>query len=63
MVNCVSRAGANRARRQRKTVIVRKLLRRNKIRCCTKRVELPHRQQPKRVQSFKAARPTDSERC
>jgi aminoglycoside phosphotransferase family enzyme len=44
-------------------MIVRKLLRRNKIRCCTKTVELPHSQQPKSVQSFKAARPTDSKRC
>jgi len=31
-------------------VIVRKLLRRNKIRCCTKTLELPHRRQPEERQ-------------
>jgi hypothetical protein len=46
IVNCDSRAGPSEARQQRKTVIVRKLLRRNKIRCCTKTFELPHRWQP-----------------
>ncbi len=45
-MNCDSRAGPSVARQQRKTVIVRKLLRRNKIRYCTKAFELPHSRQP-----------------
>ena len=61
-MNCVSRAGPYQARRP-KTVIVRKLLRRNKIHCCSKTVELPHRRQPKSAGSVKSARPTDSNRC